>query len=73
LDVAAQRAIEQIAHAVDLAAQIERLGLQRLAPCKGQQLAAQRGTPFGSLAHSRDDALATLRIGASLDQAQPRR
>ena len=43
MHVAAQAAVEQLAHAADLAREVDRLGLQRLAPREGEQLARQPG------------------------------
>ena len=71
--VAAQRAIQQIAHPVDLTAQVDRLRLERLAPRKSEQLTAERGPPIGGLPHLSNDALATFRFRRAFQQAQAAR
>jgi hypothetical protein len=70
VDVASQRTVEKGPHAVDQLSEIDRLGLQGLAPGEGEQLTAERRPPVRRLAHLIDDALSSGRPFGSLQQAQ---
>ena len=70
MDVASQRAVEQIAHTVKLGAKIDGLGLERLAASERQQLPAQRCAALGGLPHPFENPTAPRRISRPLDHRQ---
>ena len=71
LHIAAERAVQQFSHAIEQPVQIDRFGLERLAPRECEQLPAQRGAPLGCLAHLIDDALLPAGVFRPLQKAQP--
>jgi hypothetical protein len=68
IDISAQRTGKDLAHAVDLARDIDDLRIDRPLPRERQQVTGQRGAAFYGLPHAGDDALALHGLRRTLQQ-----
>ena len=70
MDVAAQRTLEDLAHAAQVRAEVDDFGIDRPAPRERQQVAGQTGTARDRAAHAVVDALALLGADVALENLQ---